>query len=88
MEAVVQDWHFGFTSSLLGARFLKWGYPHVVPKDIPIDQQFCSKLLTFIGCICKKISYYRGKHLQHVLVKGHFLMIARALEHRYPKALL
>jgi len=86
MEAIVQDWHFGFTPSLLGTRFLKWGYPHIAPKDIPIDQQFCSKLLSFIECVSKKILYHRGKPSQHVLVKGHFLMIARALEHRYPGA--
>ena len=86
MGAVVLDWHFGFTSSLLGARFLKWGFPHVAPKDIPIDQQFCNKLLSFIECITRKIYYYRGKPSQHVLVKGHFLTIARTLEHRYPDA--
>jgi len=80
------DWHFGFTASLLGAKFLKWGFPHVAPKDIPIDQQYCDKLLSFIDCIMKKIYYHRGKPSQHILVKGHFLMMARTLESQYPGA--
>jgi len=80
------EWHFGFTSSLLGIKFFKWGYPAVAHKGIPIDQQYCDDLLLFIECISKKIYYHRGKPSQRVLVKGHFLTIARSLEHQYPEA--
>ena len=83
---VTSRWHFGFVGSLLGTKFFKWGMPFVHPKNIEIDQQYCDKLLSFMECIMRKICYYRGKPSQRVLVKGHFLMIARVLENRYPKA--
>jgi len=85
-EAVARQWHFGLASSLLGTTFFEWGIPHVALKEIPIDQQYCDNLLSFIKCVCKKICYHRGKPSQRVLVKGHFLIIARILEHQYPEA--
>ena len=83
---VTSRWHFGFAASLLGTKFYKWGMPFIHPKEIEIDQQYCDKLLSFMDCIMRKIYYYRGKPSQHVLVKGHFLMIAKALEQQYPES--
>jgi len=83
---VTSRWHFGFAASLLGIEFFKWGIPFVRTKDMAIDQQYCNKLVSFMGCMMKKIYYYRGKPSQHILVKGHFLMIARTLEQQYPEA--
>ena len=85
-DVVTIQWHFGFVPCLLGTMFFEWGFPLVTQKDMPIDQQYCDKLLSFIDCIVRKICYHRGKPLQYVLVKGHFLTIARTLEHRYPDA--
>ena len=61
------------------------GFPFSAIKE-PVDEQFPKSLLDFIEHVMKKVMYSRGKPSQCMLVKGHFLKLAGALEHHYPNA--
>ena len=64
---------------------MKWGFPFSAIKE-PVDEQFSKSLLDFTEHIMKKVMYSRGRSSQCMLVKGHFLKLADALQHRYPNA--
>ena len=67
----------------LGASFFKWGLPHVVLKEEPVDREFCKILVELNDCIMKKVMYHRGLPKQRMFVKTHLLIVARELEQRY-----
>ena len=83
----VQSWHFCFLSWCLGASFMKWGYSYARLKHKAIDEEFYDKtFMLFTDRIVKKVMYYRGNPKQRVLLEGHFLIVAKALQERYPDA--
>ena len=70
----------------LGVSFMKWGYPFARLKQ-PIDEDlYINNFITYTDCVLRKVMYYRGTPAQKVLIKGHFLLAAQALEEKYPKA--
>lgn len=84
-DIVAGAWHYTYLAWFLGPSFMKWGFPFSAIKE-PTDEQFCTSLLYFTDCVMKKIMYNRGTSSQRMLVKGHFLKLAGALEHHYPNA--
>lgn len=85
LEIVAGAWHYTYLAWYLGYPFMKWGFPFSAIKE-PVDEQFCKSLLDFIEHMMKKIMYSRGRSSQRMLVKGHFLKLADALQHHYPDA--
>ena len=85
LDIVAGAWHHTYLAWYLGYSFMKWGFPFSAIKE-PVDEQFCKSLLAFIDHMMKKVMYSRGKSSQRMLVKGHFLKLAAALEHGYPNA--
>jgi len=84
-DGLVQSWHFSVFSWYLGYSFMTWGFSYA-KLDEPIDEDFQKSFVPFTDCVMKKIAYCRGSPNQHMLIKGHFLLITRMLEERYPKA--
>lgn len=84
-EIVAGAWHHTYLAWYLGYSFMKWGFPFSAIEE-PVDEQFCKSLLDFINLMMKKVMYSRGKSSQRMLMKGHFLKLASALEHHYPNA--
>lgn len=85
LEIVAGAWHHTYLAWYLGYPFMKWGFPFSAIKE-PVDEQFSKSLLDFTEHIIKKVMYSRGRSSQCMLVKGHFLKLADALQHRYPNA--
>ena len=79
-------WHFTFISWYLGADFMKWGHVIVNRIDGPTDNQFCSSFVQYCDLTVKKVLYHHGVPTQRLFVKGHFLMAANELAHRYKGA--
>ena len=70
----------------LGSSFMTWAYPFVKLKR-PVDEDlYVDDFIAYSDCVLRKVMYYRGRPAQRVLIKGHFLIAAKALEQRYPKA--
>jgi len=84
-DGLVQSWQFSVFSWYLGYSFMKWGFSYA-KLDEPIDEDFQKCFVPFTDCVMKKIMYCRGSPNQRMLIKGHFLLTARILEERYPKA--
>ena len=70
----------------LGVSFMTWAYPFVRLKQ-PVDEDlYINSFITYNDRVLRKVMYYRGTPAQKILIKGHFLIAAKALEQRYPKA--
>ena len=70
----------------LGISFMKWGYPFARLQQ-PIDEElYINEFIKYTDSVLKKVMYHRGIPAQRVLIKGHFLLAAQALEEKYPKA--
>ena len=84
-DGLIRSWHFGVLSSYLGCSFMKWGLSPVKTNE-PFDYEFWKSHEQFTHCILKKVIYCCGNPNQRMIIKGHFLTIAKVLEKQYPKA--
>ncbi|XP_065907290.1 uncharacterized protein [Dysidea avara] len=84
-DGLVQSWHFSVFSWYLGYSFMKWGFSYATLNE-PIDEDFRKSFVPFTDCVLKKVMYCRGGPNQRMIIKGHFLLVARILEEKYPKA--
>jgi len=84
---MLESWRFGLCDYCLGSSFMGWGHSYARIQQ-PIDEDTVRNFLPVTDCMMKKIVYYRGKPHQRMLLKGHFLLNARNIELRYPKAKL
>ena len=84
-DVIVGTWHFTVVSWYMGIDFMKWGFPFAPLKE-PTDDQYLNIFYQFTTSIMKKVVYHRGKPLQHMLVKGHFLIAANGLQQHFPHA--
>ena len=70
----------------LGVSFMKWGYPFARVQE-PIDEDlYINTFIKYTDCVLRKVMYYRGTPAHRVLIKGHCLLAAQALEQKYTKA--
>ena len=70
----------------LGSSFMTWAYPFVKLKRSVDEDLYINDFIRYSDCMLRKVMYYRGRPAQRVLIKGHFLIAAKVLEQRYPKA--
>ena len=70
----------------LGVSFMTWAYPFTRLKQSVDEELYINNFITYSDCVLRKVMYYRGTPAQRILIKGHFLIAAKALEQRYPKA--
>lgn len=69
----------------LGVSFMKWGLPFARLSQ-PVDEDlYINCFGQYTDCVLRKVMYYRGTPTKRILIKGHFLLAAKALEQRYPK---
>ncbi|XP_065900382.1 uncharacterized protein [Dysidea avara] len=84
-DGIARNWQFSVCNCYLGSAFMRWGYSYARLNE-PIDEELLKSIMLFTKYVIKKVAYCRGKPKQHVLLKGHFLLIAKALEQQYPDA--
>ena len=84
-DFLLRFWHFGVISFYLDASFACWGFSFSKLDPNCHCADFFQRLVPFTDCMMKKVMYYRGNPKQRVLIKGHFVVNASALEQLYPK---
>jgi len=86
-DSLARFWHFGVLSLYLGSSFMCWGFSFIKSHNPKYhNEQFFQSFVLFTNCMMKKVLYYRGKPNQRMLIKGHFLLNAKILEHQHPKS--
>ena len=84
-DALFGMWHLSVFSWYLGSSFSIWAYSYVKLEQ-PVDERLYNSHLLFTNRVTRKVLYLRGNPKQRLLLKIHFLLVAKTLKQQYPKA--